>query len=137
METTIEILKGQDLKNYIENTFKQIKKVCNEKNYRYSYDPSTVIIDLNEIYNWSWTRIKHVNRKILYLNRNMSLRRINTTTHWLLKHILNDRNNLNVRVSEKEELIQRKRKEWKEAQLKANLLLEEYKKEKGDFYKTK
>ena len=40
-----------------------------------------------------------------------------------------------VKVSEKEELIQLKRKAWKIAQANAEKLLAEYKEEKGNFYK--
>jgi len=54
-----------------------------------------------------------------------TLRNINTLTH------------AKVKISEKEEEIQRKRKEWKKAQAIAERLLIEYKEEKGDFYKER
>lgn len=135
METTVEILKGQDLKNYIEETLNQIDVYIEKNNYRRNLDLISLIVSIKKINDFSWTRTKHVNRKLRFLNKKMSIRRINSTMNWLFKKILQEKDSLIVKVSLKEELIQKKRKEWKDYQKEANRLLEEYKKEKGDFYK--
>jgi hypothetical protein len=128
-------LTGKDLKSYIENTLKTVNEYVKHNNFRISMDPESLVVDLDKIRNFSHTCDKHVNARLRQLNRKQSIRRINTTMHWLFKHILGEAKYPVVKISEKEELIQKKRKEWKEARDKAEELLKEYKKEKGNFYK--
>ena len=64
-----------------------------------------------------------------------TLRNINILFNYV-KHFTKIDKSCKVKVSYKEEQIQLKRQAWKKAQAEAERLLNEYKAEKGNFYKN-
>lgn len=63
----------------------------------------------------------------------MTLRNVNMFLH--LAHKILGIEKIQIRKSEKEEAIEKARKEWKDYQREADRLLQIYKSEKGNFYK--
>lgn len=124
-----------ELVDYTLKTFKEIKKHIEERGWRCNVDLDDIKIDHKRILNFSWNRSKKFNRRLNLMNEARSVRSLNIGFHFLFKRMLETDNPVKIKVSEKEELIQSKRKKWKEARDLADQLLKQYKEEKGDFYK--
>jgi hypothetical protein len=78
---------------------------------------------------------KVLKRYLTRLSRKLSLRQINLFLHFLYKKVYKLDSVPYLDLSEKELKIQKARKEWKAAALKAEELRNIYKVEKGDYYK--
>lgn len=91
----------------------------------------------------------HINRNLMSYNK---MKKIQKYSYWILKHPTRKRVNaffsllsksfqlsdcLYVKQSLKEELIQKRRRDWLKSKNEADELLKIYKEEKGDFYKNK
>ena len=115
----------------IVNTVEIIKKVITENNYRVSGDIEEYT--MLEWKNFSKTQLKKIQKYCYYIEKHPTLRRINSFFSLLSAHFEVER--VNVKISLKEEKIQKARKEWLKARQVSDNLLAEYKKEKGNFYK--
>ena len=79
--------------------------------------------------------MKRLQRYCFWIDRKPTLRRINTFFGLLTRYFGVER--VYVKISLKEEKIQKARKEWLKARNESDRLLALYKKEKGNFYKNK
>lgn len=82
---------------------------------------------------FSRNQMKKIQKYCYWIQRNPSLKKINTFFSLLSKLFVVGR--VQVKISLKEEDIQKARKEWLKARDEADRLLKIYKEEKGDFYK--
>lgn len=137
LEKITEIKTNENLVNYIELTLKRISKKIKEEQYQFNLNLEDIVIPVYEIKNLSWTRTKKINKKLRKVNRIMTPRSINMTLNYIFKKSLSMNISVSIKSSLKEEIIQRKRREWKKQRDIANKLLQEYKDEKGDYYKRK
>lgn len=115
----------------IVNTVEIIEKVIKENNYRVTGDIEEYT--MLEWKNFSKTQLKKIQKYCHYIEKHPTLRRINSFFSLLSAHFEVKR--VNVKISLKEEKIQKARKEWLKARQISDNLLAEYKKEKGNFYK--
>lgn len=83
----------------------------------------------------SMNQLKKIQKYCYWVEKNPSLKKINTFLNLLSKYFEVER--VKVKISLKEEKIQKARKEWLKARDEADRLLSIYKLEKGDFYKNK
>lgn len=86
--------------------------------------------------NLSKNQIKKVNKYLNSLEKKMTMRKVNSFLHLFYK-TFEPIEKVQIRKSEKEEEIQRKRKEWLKLRDEAEKALLEYKNEKGDYYKER
>jgi hypothetical protein len=123
METTDRF--SSDAKTLTENyneALKLIKETVEKKNWRLKGElKEKLVVDF---VNSTKTSRKGFRDRINKVLKNPTIKSINELS-W----------GIEVKISEKEEQIQLKRKAWKIAQREAERLLLEYKIEKGDFYK--
>jgi uncharacterized protein YggL (DUF469 family) len=138
METTLA--KGieytynrNEIDKKICNTIDFIKDVIKENDYQVSGD-------IEEFYLLEWkdfskNQLKKIQKYCYWVEKNPSLKKINTFLNLLSKYFGVER--VKVKISLKEEKIQKTRKEWLTARNEAERLLSIYKLEKGDFYKNK
>ena len=117
----------------INNTLDEIKKVVKENDYQVSGN-------IDKYYNIEWkhlsgNQMKNIQKYCVWITRKPTLRRINSFFSLLSRYFGIDR--VHIKVSVKEETIQKSRKEWLKARNEADRLLKIYKEEKGDFYKIK
>ncbi len=136
METTVE--KGitytynqSELNEVINNTIDVIESVIIKNNYQVSNEIEYVDINFK---NSSKNEMKKIQKYCFWINKKPTLKRINTFFSLLSRDY--GIKKVNVKVSLKEEKIQKARKEWLKARQISDNLLAEYKKEKGDFYKN-
>ena len=127
METTIEKIEASDVKTLLEKYNNEAIKLINETVKTKGWRISGILRELkySDFSNSTKTSRKKFRDR---LNRVLFKPTI--------KNINNLRVDIKVKVSEKEELIQMKRKAWKVVQKEAERLLIEYKNEKGNFYKN-
>ena len=129
-----QILTGQELIDKINKTINLIRSIIDENDYQVNVglykltDPKI----LNEL---SKRQIKKINRALYYVSQKKSRRSINRLFYLLNKNL--DTPKIHVKVSKKEEEIQKYRKEWLELRNKADEALLKYKECKGDYYKNK
>ena len=128
---------GKDLVNGVMNVIEVINNRVAEKGWRSPKISETPEHLLPFITGMTLNQRKKLKNKINGCIHRKSIRSINTFLHFLYKHVLNGVKEVPyVKVSEKEEQIQLKRKEWVKARNIAELALQSYKKEKGNFYKV-
>lgn len=84
--------------------------------------------------NLSYNQMKKIQKYCFWIERKPTLKKINTFFSLLSK--LFGIEKVHVKVSLKEEKIQKARKEWLKARNESDRLLKIYKDEKGDFYKN-
>ena len=137
METTLEqgityTYSQSELNKVINNTLDTIAKIVKENNYQVTGEIKHYNLDCKGL---SKTQMKRLQKYCFWIERNPSLRRINTFFGLLTRYFGVER--VKVKVSLKEEQIQKARKEWLKARNEADRLLALYKKEKGNFYKNK
>jgi len=83
--------------------------------------------------NISKSKMKEIQKRIIWIERKMTLRNVNSFLNLLSKIFGCDK--VQVKISYKEEQIQIARKQWVKAKEEAERLLAVYKFQKGDFYK--
>lgn len=120
-----------ELNKVINNTIDKIQKFVKENNYQVNGKLEHYNLPKRD---FSKNEMKKIQKYCYYINNKPSLRRINTFFGLLTKYYGVERVRINVSV--KEQKIQQARKEWLKVRNEADRLLNEYKKEKGDFYKV-
>lgn len=150
METTLA--KGieytyntNEIDKKICNTIDFIKEVIKENDYQvigkeidFSKPKGYSQLDEFTLLEWkdfSKNQLKKIQKYCYWVEKNPSLKKINIFLNLLSKYFEVER--VKVKISLKEEKIQKARKEWLTARNEADRLLSIYKLEKGDFYKNK
>ena len=131
----ITIYRGRELGTFAQTTLERVFEEIKKKNYRCNLLKDEVNLDVSKFTKCSYNRTKKINRSLRRLNKTMTIKSMNIVISWILHHVIGEKQSFNVKVSQKEETIQNKRKLWLEARTKADKLLLEYKEEKGNFYK--
>lgn len=121
----------EELKKVINNTVNNIKNIIKDNDYQ-------VTGNIEQYYNLvfanlSKNQIKTIQKYCFWINKKPTLRKINSFLNILSRYY--GLNKIHIKVSLKEEKIQKARKEWLMYRDKADSLLKIYKEEKGDFYK--
>ncbi len=136
METTVNkgityTYKQSEIDSKICDTIDLIEKFVKENNYQVTgnLDEYTIL----EWKNFSKTEMKKIQKYCFWIERRPTLRNINTFLGLLSRLFKVER--VKIKISLKEERIQKARKEWLKARNEADRLLDIYKLEKGDFYK--
>lgn len=144
METTIKNFESISIEHLVENFNKAleiIQEKAKEKGWRLSWkELSDVKIEEKDLLKSliSQNSRKKFRNKINRVLKKGSLKSINSLLNYGFKIISSNwaiESQWKVKISEKEEAIQKARKNWKEAQILADQYLKAYKEEKGDFYK--
>ena len=132
---------SSDPKDLIENYKKALELAAEkvkENNWRCNFDFwDDIEVEASELRDLSKTQRKKFRNKINRVLVNPTLRNINSLLWFISKLILGHETSWNIKISEKEERIQLARRKWKVARDISEQLLQEYKDEKGDFYKNK
>jgi len=137
METTVNngityTYKQSEIESKINNTIDSIKKFVKENDYQ-------VTGDLKTCYKLKWKnfskkQMKRIQKYCFWIEMRPTLRNINTFLGLLSRTFEIER--VKIKISLKEEKIQKARKEWLKARNEADKLLNIYKLEKGNFYKN-
>jgi transcriptional regulator of heat shock response len=142
METTVKsyVYNTTKLKDSVISTIENIEKWIKEKNYRFKGDIDhfkMILQSTESLFNLSKNQKKKINNYIFSLQKKISLKRVNLFFNLLNNYMKNTDTTSAIRVliSEKEEKIQKYRKEWIKVNLETERLLELYKEEKVNFYK--
>lgn len=122
-----------ELKERMSITIDNIKEWSNLMGYRIIGNIDAYKENKIPVGNISKSKLKTINRYMKVLDKHMTLRNVNMFLH--LIHKIFGFESVQIKKSEKEEAIDKARKEWKEYQKEANRLLQIYKNEKGNFYK--
>jgi len=123
-----------EISKIINETIDKIQKWADENNYRVDGN-----LDIYKDLDSKWTNLskrqmKKIQRYCFWINRKPSFKRVNTFLNLLSRYFeLGEK--VHIKISLKEETIQKARKEWVKARDEADGLLKLYKDEKGDFYK--
>jgi len=126
----------KELKTKINKTLEKIETWVRIMDYRLT-DDINIYKNMNILtYNLSKNQLKKINKYLNGVNKKMTLRNVNSLLHLLYK-TFEPIKKIQVKKSEKEEEIQKKRKEWLKLRDKAEKALLEYKNEKGDYYKER
>jgi hypothetical protein len=121
----------------IGETINKIKQWIEHNNYQVKGNID-VYSDLTEkliVKDLSMNQLKKINKYIFYLDKKMSLKRVNSFFTLLSRQLGVEK--VHVKESLKEETIQGLRKKMKIAKETYEVSLKAYKDEKGDFYKTR
>jgi hypothetical protein len=136
MEATIEknsyTYEKEKFNKVVNNTIDNILRYVTVNGYRVEGDLKHLNLDISKV---SMTRMKKIQKYCYWINKKPSLKKINTFLGLLSRTF--DVERVKVKISEKEEKIQKSRKEWIKARNESERLLALYKPEKGDFYKKK
>ena len=151
METTVKsgieyTYNKIEIDKKICNTIDFIKKVIKDNDYQVT---SNIKIDFTKVKDYSpideyycleWrdfskNQMKKIQKYCYWVEKNPSLRKINTFLNLLSKYFEIEK--VRVKVSLREEQIQKARKEWLKAREESERLLTNYKTTKGNFYKSK
>lgn len=124
-----------ELQEKINRILDKIEEWAKSKDYRIVGDLNKYR-NLNMFINLSKNKIKKINKYLNSLNRKMTLRRVNSFLHLIYKIYKLDKK-VSIKISLKEENIQKARKEWLKARDESDRLLKVYKDEKGLFYKDR
>lgn len=128
----------------IEDTIEKIKKYAEEKGYQIKgdfkkeglIDKTLSFFGNSEIRFDSKSKSKVCRDYLTRIDKKICLRISNKFLHFLYKKVYKITENVPcLEYSEKELKIKESRKLWKIAQLQADILMKQYKLEKGDFYK--
>ena len=144
METTVNngityTYKRSEIDSKICDTIDLIEKFVKENNYQVVGTTAKFTKSKFEEYtclewrNFSKTEMKKIQKYCFWIERRPTLRNINTFLSLLSR--LFEVEHVKIKISLKEERIQKARKEWLKARNEAEKLLDIYKLEKGDFYK--
>jgi hypothetical protein len=83
--------------------------------------------------NLSKNQMKQIQKYCFWISKKLSLKRVNSFFSLLSRYFGIEK--VHIKISVKEEAIQKAKKEWIKARNEADRLLKDYKEEKGDFYK--
>lgn len=133
LEKNVYAYTESELKERMSNTIDEIKKWSNYMGYRIVGDIDNLKTNRIPVGNLSKSQLKKINQMMLILEKKMTLRNVNLFLHLITKLFTWEK--VQIKVSEKEEAIQKARKEWKKSQAESEKLLQIYKQEKGNFYK--
>ena len=126
-----------ELSKKIDETIDFIEKVIKENQYQVTgnIEQYKNLGDYQEDrwLNLSKRQMKKIQKYCFWISKNPSLKKINTFFSLLSRLFRLER--VHVKMSLKEETIQKARKEWLKARNEADRLLIVYQTEKGDFYK--
>ncbi len=122
-----------ELDNMITKTIDKIVSEVKKNDYQ-------VKGNIEEYYALEWehfskNQMKNIQKYCYWIDKKPSLKRINTFFSLLSRLFKIER--VHVKVSLKEEQIQKARKAWLKSREETDRLLKAYKDEKGDFYKIK
>lgn len=121
-----------DIALKIEKTIDSIKLWVDENNYQMT---GNIDIDkLHQIKKLSKNQMKQIQKYCFWIQRKPSLKRVNSFFSLLSRIFEVER--VHIKVSLKEENIQKAKKEWIKARNESDKLLAIYKEEKGNFYKN-
>lgn len=126
-----------ELENNYYETIKTVTELVKNNDWLISIDG----VEMDIIYlkpdfnNLSQNARKNLAKRMHYVDKKKSRRAINTFFFIARKLGVID-SNVSVKLGKKERDIQRKRKIWTIMRDKANQALQDYKKEKGNFYKN-
>jgi hypothetical protein len=144
METTVKsgieyTYNRNEIDKMICDIVDKIKKIIKENDYQI-IGKEINYSQIDEYYSLEWrhfskNQMKNIQKYCHWVEKKPSLRKINSLLHLLSKYFEIEK--VRVKVSKKEEAIQKARKEWLKARDEAERLLRIYKEEKGDFYKNK
>lgn len=135
--TTVNyIYTEKELNTKINQTIDKIKKWSKSMYYRFNNDIDIYTKMYFKTEHISKNQLKKINKFIIGLNNKMTLRKVNSFLHLIYK-TFEPIKKVQVKKSEKELEIQRKRKEWLKLRDEAEKALSDYKKEKGNYYKNK
>jgi len=150
METTQELIKrikseisNEQIEYNLRHVFNCIEDWVDDNSWRISVDGKIVdtesfdlSLDLNYEFdrNTSKNGRKQIAKKIARVWQKPSRRTINTLLFVLRKREV-IKQNVSIKQNVKEQEIQNKRKIWKHLQAQSDKALQEYKKEKGNYYK--
>ena len=120
-----------EIKEKIQKIIDLIEKFVKENNYR-------IVGKIENYYEFEWkhlsnNQMKKIQKYCCWIEKNPTLKRINTFLSLLSKYFGVER--VTIKVSLREEKIQKARKEWLKIRNESDRLLKIYKEEKGDFYK--
>ena len=141
METTVEngityTYDKFEIAEKINQTINKIEKIIKENDYQVTGNINQYLnLDEKKWVHLSKKQMKKIQKYCFWIDKNPTLRRINTLFSLLSR--LFELEKVRVKVSLKEETIQKARKEWLKARDESERLLKIYKDEKGDFYKNK
>jgi len=147
------IVTGSELVKLVGNTFGEIKAMIEKNGYQVSNQKALDVImkgDLkSSLGNASYKTIKKVNRAIRWWSLRPNRHTANRFIHLLRTRVYgklkteyyqtryeSSMPSVKITLSIKEELIQKKRQVWKKLRDEAEKARLDYKKEKGDFYKS-
>lgn len=156
------ITNPKELESLVLNTISFIENISNERDY-FLDEKSLSGLAMLKNANWekaisemSRNQIKNLNRYIWRVNVKQSRQAFNMFFHFIHTRVLGkytfvkdkwwgtykwvtpeEYSKVKIGMPLKEQVIQNKRKKWKEAQAIADQLLEDYKEEKGDYYKLR
>lgn len=123
----------KELVEKVNKTINLIKEWIEKNNYQVTGNIDNYL-DI-PMSNLSKNQMKKIQKYCYWFYKKPSLKRVNIFFSLLSKTFGIER--VKVRISLKEEQIQKSRKEWIKARNEADRLLKAYKDEKGDFYKNK
>ena len=124
-----------ELSETINKTIEKIENVIKENDYQVKGNIDQYK-NLGESGKWthlSKRQMKKIQKYCYWIDRKPSLKKINTFFSLLSR--LFELERVHIKVSLREEEIQKARKEWLKARSEAEKLLAIYKEKKGDFYK--
>lgn len=135
-ETIRTQFKVEELENNYYEMVKTITEIVKNNGWSLSIDgqESEIIYLKPDFVNLSKNARKNLAKRMYYVNKKKSRKTINTF-FFIAKRLGVINTKVYITLSDKEKDIQRKRKIWTIMRDKANQALDEYKKEKGDFYK--
>jgi len=129
---------SENFKNEIKEFLNRLEKFTNFMDYKITgNDPNFKEINKLSIHLLSLNQKKKLRNLLIKANYKMSLKSINKFLHFLYKNILKSDKRVNIKISDKENIIQKNRIEWIKARDNANTALSIYKKSKKNFYKIK
>lgn len=136
METTTKnsvsyTYNSTEIVEQINKTIEKIEKEIEDNDYQVK--GNLELYKNQSIRDLSKTKRKKIQKYCFWINEKPTLRRINTFLGFLSRYFKIER--ATIKVSLKEETIQKARKEWIKCRNESERLLKIYKEEKGDFYK--
>lgn len=137
MNKTSFRLDSKNLEEKVNETIELIQKISDLMGYRISNIDKLKEEKFDKLKTLSNNQRKKIRNLILMIDRKRTLRSFNKFLHHLCKNVLEVDYRVNIKISEKEEKLNNMRKQWKIARDKYELLLDEFKEERGDFYKEK
>ena len=129
------VYNNTELSNRIIETIEKIESWAKQHEYRITGNLDQYKKEsASKLEGVSKNQKKKINKYVLYLDKHMTLKRANSFLHLLSKQMKMEK--VYIKISLKEETIQKSRMKMLAARKIYENLLAEYKTEKGDFYKN-